>query len=343
MGLPGLCGFIGEVLVVLSVWNFSHALAVISASVVILTAAYILWAIQRVYLGAEYRGPHPEALVPISLREKLVAVPLLVLAIWFGVYPMSVFRFMDKTIDQQVNQLASWTDAHLTDSQVAEGPPQDDRVAARWGRLKPCRGDGSGPRDHRVDKVPPSCRFVPRRVAGWHQQSEGALSHVDLQQIVESSLANTKSSLWPWFAPEVILSVTILVMLLARLPRWTRWIDTSVWAILGGLLALYASVAYPLEAPGELFTGMLVMDGFSCLVRAIVLAFTVLFVVFTWLSGVPEREDAADFYTLVFGSVVGMCLMITRQPSIYGLPGGRNGECSIVRPGSDDQGTTAFE
>ena len=64
LGLPGLCGFIGEVLVVLSVWNFSKILAVIAASVVILTAAYILWAIQRVYLGPEYRGPHAEALRP---------------------------------------------------------------------------------------------------------------------------------------------------------------------------------------------------------------------------------------------------------------------------------------
>ena len=82
-------------------------------------------------------------------------------------------------------------------------------------------------------------------------------------------------------------------------------------ALIGGALALYCAVAYPLETPGELFTGMLVMDGFSSLVRAIVLAFTVLFVVFTKLSGVPSRQDAADFYTLVFGSVIGMCLMIT--------------------------------
>ena len=61
LGLPGLCGFIGEVLVTLSSWNYSRPLAVISAFTVILTAAYILWAIQRVYLGAEYRGPHEDA------------------------------------------------------------------------------------------------------------------------------------------------------------------------------------------------------------------------------------------------------------------------------------------
>ena len=64
LGLPGLCGFIGEVFVVLGAWSYSAALAVVAASVVILTAGYILWTIQRVYLGPEYKGPHAEALTP---------------------------------------------------------------------------------------------------------------------------------------------------------------------------------------------------------------------------------------------------------------------------------------
>jgi len=105
LGLPGLCGFIGEVFVVLSVWNFSYLLAVISAAVVILTAGYILWAIQRVYLGAEYKGPHAEALTPITGRELSVAIPLVFLAILFGVMPKLVLRYMDATIDKQVQDL----------------------------------------------------------------------------------------------------------------------------------------------------------------------------------------------------------------------------------------------
>ena len=113
LGLPGLCGFIGEVLVVLSAWNFSGLLAVISAFVVILTAAYILWAIQRVYLGAEYKGPHGDEITPITLRETCVAAPLLILAVWFGVYPKVVFNYMDKTIDQQVTTLAEWTPTYV--------------------------------------------------------------------------------------------------------------------------------------------------------------------------------------------------------------------------------------
>jgi NADH-quinone oxidoreductase subunit M len=109
LGLPGLCGFIGEVLVVLSVWNFSVTLAVISAFVVILTAGYILWALQRVYLGAEYKGPHPEALTEITPRELAIAVPLLVFAIYFGVNPNALLRYMQPSVDQTVVELADWT------------------------------------------------------------------------------------------------------------------------------------------------------------------------------------------------------------------------------------------
>jgi NADH-quinone oxidoreductase subunit M len=109
LGLPGLCGFIGEVLVTLSVWNFSHTLAVLSASVVILTAGYILWTIQRVYLGAEYKGPHGDHLTRITPRELAIAVPLLALAILFGVYPQAVFSYMEPSVTQGVKDLAEWT------------------------------------------------------------------------------------------------------------------------------------------------------------------------------------------------------------------------------------------
>src|SRR5206468_8650463 len=109
LGLPGLCGFIGEVFVVLSVWKFSYLLAILSAAVVILTAGYILWAVQRVYLGPEYKGPHGEHLHPSDFRENLIGTVLCVFAVLFGVAPGLVLKYMDKTIDQQVQDLAVWT------------------------------------------------------------------------------------------------------------------------------------------------------------------------------------------------------------------------------------------
>ena len=105
LGLPGLCGFIGEVFVVLSVWNFSYLLAIISAAVVILTAGYILWALQRVYLGAEYKGPHEEALTPINGRELFVGSVIVFFAVLFGIMPQLALRYMDATIDNQAKTL----------------------------------------------------------------------------------------------------------------------------------------------------------------------------------------------------------------------------------------------
>jgi NADH-quinone oxidoreductase subunit M len=84
-------------------------LAVISASEVILTAAYILWTLQRVYLGPEYRGPHGDHLTPMTARELLIAAPLLALAIIFGVYPQAIFNYMTPSVDRTVDELANWT------------------------------------------------------------------------------------------------------------------------------------------------------------------------------------------------------------------------------------------
>ena len=131
LGLPGLCGFIGEVLVTLSSWNYSRVLAVISAFTVILTAAYILWAIQRVYLGAEYKGPHGDHLTPITGRELAIATPLVFLAIVFGVAPQTLFNYVTPTVNRQVETLAEWTRNVKPDAPAAQPPLAADATARR--------------------------------------------------------------------------------------------------------------------------------------------------------------------------------------------------------------------
>ena len=105
LGLPGLCGFVGEFLVLFGTWAYSKALAVIAASVVILTAGYILWTIQRVYLGSEYKGPHSEALTPMTTREIAIAAPLVALAILFGVYPRAVLDYITPSVQKTVTEM----------------------------------------------------------------------------------------------------------------------------------------------------------------------------------------------------------------------------------------------
>jgi len=109
MGLPGLCGFWGELFVVLSSWKYSAVMAVLAALVVILTAGYILWTVQRVFLGPEYKGPHPEALVPMNRRELAIAAPLVALAIVLGVYPKALLDYTTPTTDRMVDTLKTWT------------------------------------------------------------------------------------------------------------------------------------------------------------------------------------------------------------------------------------------
>jgi NADH-quinone oxidoreductase subunit M len=112
MGLPGLCGFWGEAWVVLATWNFSPAgwppytgklFAVLSALTVVLTAGYILWTIQRVFLGT---NPAYKDYPDIDLRELAAITPLVVLAVVLGVYPPALMSWMDPSVTGLVNQLA---------------------------------------------------------------------------------------------------------------------------------------------------------------------------------------------------------------------------------------------
>jgi len=136
---------------------------------------------------------------------------------------------------------------------------------------------------------------------------------VELHQLVSESIADTKASLWPAFAPEVVVCATIFVLLLARLFQWGRRIDVAFLALVGSLVALYFACpwAHLVSADRrlELFTGMLVYDAFSVYVRAFLMLFVALFILFTRISGVPNRNDACDFYCLILGATLGMCLM----------------------------------
>jgi len=88
MGLPGLSAFISEVLVLLGAWRAYPAFTIVAASAVILTAGYLLWTLQRMYLGppnAKYA-----ALPDISRRELFTLVPLGAIVIFLGVYPTAI-------------------------------------------------------------------------------------------------------------------------------------------------------------------------------------------------------------------------------------------------------------
>lgn len=111
------------------------------------------------------------------------------------------------------------------------------------------------------------------------------------------------------FAPELILCATAALMLLVRVFRYGEKIPTFLLALIGASAALFVSISMQDVERMEIFTGMLVFDRFTNYIRMLLLLFLALFVVFTKLSGIPENEEAPDIYTLVFGSVLGMCMM----------------------------------
>ncbi len=102
MGLPGLCGFVAEVFVVLAAFNYSIPLAVLAASAVILTAGYILWTVQRVFLG---KSEVWNGLPDMNLREILIAAPLVVLTIAMGVLPQPlILSWMGPSVNHMVER-----------------------------------------------------------------------------------------------------------------------------------------------------------------------------------------------------------------------------------------------
>ena len=105
MGLPGLCGFIGEIMVLLGVFrsagNFPdnvglvYTLGILAASGVVLTAGYILWMFQRVYMGLP--RPDYDHYAPVSRREFFIMGTLGIAAFVFGIVPVLVFWVTDAT------------------------------------------------------------------------------------------------------------------------------------------------------------------------------------------------------------------------------------------------------
>jgi NADH-quinone oxidoreductase subunit M len=86
IGLPTLNGFIGELLILQGAFTANIWWAVVAASSLVLGAAYMLWLYQRTMFG-KIENPKNEKLADLSPREVATFVPLIVLAVWIGIYP----------------------------------------------------------------------------------------------------------------------------------------------------------------------------------------------------------------------------------------------------------------
>ena len=149
-----------------------------------------------------------------------------------------------------------------------------------------------------------------------------------LIQYVLQDLGPSLRAVWP----ELSLCAAIVLLLLARMIFPTRKSSGRAYYItfLGALAALgllYSCMtSWPQFGPGQpyalgaapqpVFTGLLMLDSFGVVMRGLLMLFLVLFVAFTRVSGVPDDDDATEFYVMVLGATIGLCIMVTANHAL---------------------------
>jgi NADH-quinone oxidoreductase subunit M len=96
MGLPGMSGFIAEFLVLTGSFPTFLVFTVISATAIIITAAYYLWSIHRAFLGK--LNPIYKDYPDLNWRERIVLYPLGAIAIVLGFYPQAILGVINQTL-----------------------------------------------------------------------------------------------------------------------------------------------------------------------------------------------------------------------------------------------------
>jgi len=97
LGLPGLSGFVSEAFSLIGAFQTFQTLTIIAAITIVLTAGYMLWTLQRVFLGSI-----PEKwmnLTDVNNRELIMLVPLAVIVIFLGIYPSPILDLMNSSMN----------------------------------------------------------------------------------------------------------------------------------------------------------------------------------------------------------------------------------------------------
>ena len=132
IGLPTLNGFIGEVLILQGIFVVSKWWAAFAATGIVLGAAYMLWLYQRTMFGV-VDNPKNENLPDLSIREWATFTPLIILAVWIGLYPKPFIERLDTSVDRVMARVNSAyepvnaeEDAAAPAALVADGGTDDD-------------------------------------------------------------------------------------------------------------------------------------------------------------------------------------------------------------------------
>jgi NADH-quinone oxidoreductase subunit M len=160
IGLPALNGFIGELLILQGVFVASKLWAAAAASGIVLGAAYMLWLYQRTMFG-RIENPKNEHLLDLNVREFATFAPLLVLAVWIGIYPEPFLRRLDTSVDRVIARVSP-----QYPTTVASRPEDcmTSQVASNAFTEAPCTEPGGAPATTPAPAAAPAGE--PRPVGG---------------------------------------------------------------------------------------------------------------------------------------------------------------------------------
>ena len=94
LGLPGTSGFVGEFLVLLSIFSVNTYFAVFATTGVVLAATYSLWLYRKIIFGQLIKDDLKDIL-DLSSREIVIFVPLILLTIGIGIYPIPILEIIE--------------------------------------------------------------------------------------------------------------------------------------------------------------------------------------------------------------------------------------------------------
>lgn len=97
MGVPGLNGFVGELLILIGAFKASVTFGSLATIGLILGAIYLLWMYKRVMYG-EITKQENKTLPDMTKREYMYLVPIIVFIVWIGVYPKPFLDKMDVSV-----------------------------------------------------------------------------------------------------------------------------------------------------------------------------------------------------------------------------------------------------
>ncbi|UCD84965.1 MAG: NADH-quinone oxidoreductase subunit M, partial [Deltaproteobacteria bacterium] len=108
IGLPGLNGFVGEILILIGVFKARYIYGILAATGVVLGAVYMLWMFQRVMFG-EIKKEENRNLKDMNGREIVVLLPIILVIFLIGLYPQPFLKKMDASVEGFISQVAEKT------------------------------------------------------------------------------------------------------------------------------------------------------------------------------------------------------------------------------------------